>query len=121
MRLLQLDLENFRRIKKATVCFEPSTFIVGPNNTSKSSIVAAIEALLSLRERNCRNRIYKSGRMAHAQIKQSSLRTSGTFRLMWRQVAAFEDGLLTTGSSTARRSQLIQPSRRLRLKSIPQL
>ncbi len=48
MRLLQLDLENFRRIKKATVCFEPSTFIVGPNNTSKSSIVAAIEALLSL-------------------------------------------------------------------------
>jgi len=48
MRLLRLDLENFRRIENTTINFSPSTFIVGPNNTAKSSVIAAIEALLSL-------------------------------------------------------------------------
>jgi hypothetical protein len=48
MRLLQLDLENFRRIENTTIHFSPSTFIVGPNNSAKSSIIAAVEALLSL-------------------------------------------------------------------------
>jgi hypothetical protein len=48
MKLLQLDLENFRRIERTTIHLSPSTFIVGPNNTAKSSVVAAVEALLSL-------------------------------------------------------------------------
>lgn len=48
MRLLRLDLENFRRIEHTTIYFSPSTFIVGPNNTAKSSVIAAVEALLSL-------------------------------------------------------------------------
>ncbi len=48
MRLLRLDLENFRRIENTTIYLSPSTFIVGPNNTAKSSIIAAVEALLSL-------------------------------------------------------------------------
>jgi predicted ATP-binding protein involved in virulence len=52
MRLLQIDIENFRRLAAATVHFSPSTFIVGPNNTGKSSIIAAIEALLSLEKGN---------------------------------------------------------------------
>ncbi|MBO0801001.1 MAG: AAA family ATPase, partial [Blastocatellia bacterium] len=48
MRLKQLDIENFRRIQKASIHFAPSTFIVGPNNTAKSSVIAALDALLSL-------------------------------------------------------------------------
>lgn len=48
MKLTKLELENFRRIEKATIHVSPSTFVVGPNNTAKSSIIAAIEALLSL-------------------------------------------------------------------------
>jgi len=52
MRLLQIDIENFRRLAAATVHFSPSAFIVGPNNTGKSSIIAAIEALLSLDKGN---------------------------------------------------------------------
>jgi len=48
MRLAKIDLENFRRIQNTSVVFAPSTFIIGPNNTAKSSIVAALEALLSL-------------------------------------------------------------------------
>lgn len=48
MRLIQLDLENFRRIENTSIHLSQSTFIVGPNNTSKSSVIAAIEALLTL-------------------------------------------------------------------------
>jgi hypothetical protein len=48
MRLLRLNLENFRRIANTTIYFSPSTFVVGPNNTAKTSIIAAVEALLSL-------------------------------------------------------------------------
>jgi hypothetical protein len=48
MKLMRLDLENFRRIENTTIHLSPSTFIVGPNNTAKSSIIAAVEALLSL-------------------------------------------------------------------------
>jgi len=48
MRLLQLDLENFRRIRETTIYLSSATFVVGPNNTAKSSIIAAVEALLSL-------------------------------------------------------------------------
>lgn len=48
MRLARIDLQNFRRIEKASVRLSPSTFIIGPNNTAKSSIIAAVEALLSI-------------------------------------------------------------------------
>lgn len=48
MRLQELLIENFRRIENATIHLSPSTFIVGPNNTAKSSVIAAIAALLSL-------------------------------------------------------------------------
>jgi len=48
MRLRQLNIENFRRIESASIHFSPSTFIVGPNNTAKSSVIAALDALLSL-------------------------------------------------------------------------
>jgi energy-coupling factor transporter ATP-binding protein EcfA2 len=41
-------MENFRRIGSADILLEPATFLIGPNNTGKSSVIAAIEALLSL-------------------------------------------------------------------------
>jgi predicted ATP-dependent endonuclease of OLD family len=48
MRLRRLTIQNFRRIADADILLEPSTFLIGPNNTGKSSVIAAIEALLSL-------------------------------------------------------------------------
>lgn len=48
MRLRRLSIENFRRIGAADIVLEPATFLIGPNNTGKSSVIAAIEALLSL-------------------------------------------------------------------------
>ncbi|HUU84594.1 MAG TPA: AAA family ATPase [Phycisphaerae bacterium] len=48
MRVRRLVVENFRRIGHAEFIFEPATFLIGPNNTGKSSVIAALEALLSL-------------------------------------------------------------------------
>lgn len=48
MKLIKVELSNFRRIEQATIHVSPATFIVGPNNAAKSSIIGAIEALLSL-------------------------------------------------------------------------
>lgn len=48
MRVTRLEIQNFRRIGYVDIHLEPATFLIGPNNTAKSSIVAALEALLSL-------------------------------------------------------------------------
>ena len=48
MRINRLQIENFRRIGEADIVLEPATFLVGPNNTGKSSVISALDALLSL-------------------------------------------------------------------------
>lgn len=48
MRVRRLEITNFRRIREADLALEPAAFLVGQNNTGKSSAIAALEALLSL-------------------------------------------------------------------------
>lgn len=47
MRLHKLHVEGFRRLQNATVHFGDATFCIGPNNAGKSSLLCAIEKLLS--------------------------------------------------------------------------
>lgn len=47
MRLYKLKIEGFRKIKKAEVVFGDATFLIGENNVGKSTILSAIEFLLS--------------------------------------------------------------------------
>ena len=50
MRICQLEIENFRGIKKGKVVFPDHAVLFGPNNVGKSSIIEAL-ALLFERER----------------------------------------------------------------------
>lgn len=50
MRLSRIEVRNFRRLKSVTVDLAPASFLIGPNNSGKSSIIRAIDALLCLRE-----------------------------------------------------------------------
>jgi len=50
MRICQLEIENFRGIRKGSVVFPDHSVLFGPNNVGKSSIIDAL-ALLFERER----------------------------------------------------------------------
>lgn len=47
MYLYKLRIENFKRLKKIEVKFGETSFIIGENNSGKSSVLQAIEQLLS--------------------------------------------------------------------------
>lgn len=50
MRLHSLKIEGFRRLKSTAVLFGEATFLIGANNTGKSSVFKAIEYLLSAKK-----------------------------------------------------------------------
>lgn len=51
MRLHKLKIEGFRRLNNTEVNFEDATFLIGANNSGKSSVLKAIEILLSGQKR----------------------------------------------------------------------
>jgi len=50
MNLYKLRIEGFRRIKSTELSFGDATFLIGPNNSGKSSVFKAIEWLLSVQK-----------------------------------------------------------------------
>lgn len=51
MRLHTLKINGFKRIHNAQVNFGDATFLIGSNNAGKSSVLKAIEWLLSDKKR----------------------------------------------------------------------
>lgn len=51
MKLHSLKIEGFRRIENATILFDEATFLIGVNNVGKSSVLKAVEYLLSDKKR----------------------------------------------------------------------
>jgi len=49
MKLEKIIIKNFRRISEAEITLESSSFLIGPNNSGKTSVIDAIDALLSLK------------------------------------------------------------------------
>ena len=47
MKLIRLDIENFRGIKALSVPLDDTTVLIGENNSGKSSILDALRACLS--------------------------------------------------------------------------
>lgn len=43
MRLHEISIKNFRKLKDCVVTFRDATFLIGPNNTGKSSLFEAID------------------------------------------------------------------------------
>jgi len=50
MKLHSLKIDGFRRLRSARVLFGDATFLIGANNTGKSSLFRAIEYLLSAKK-----------------------------------------------------------------------
>jgi putative ATP-dependent endonuclease of the OLD family len=49
MKLEKITIKNFRRISEAELTLASSSFVIGPNNSGKTSVIDAIDALLSLK------------------------------------------------------------------------
>lgn len=49
MKLEKIKIKNFRRIGEAELTLASSSFVIGPNNCGKTSVIDAIDALLSLK------------------------------------------------------------------------
>ena len=45
MRLHEVKIKNFRKLKDCTINFRDTTFLIGPNNSGKSSVFAALDHL----------------------------------------------------------------------------
>jgi predicted ATPase len=45
MRLHELNINNFRKLKNCSIKFRDTTFLIGPNNSGKSSVFAALSHL----------------------------------------------------------------------------
>src|SRR5690606_26310244 len=50
MKIHSLKISGFKRLKEVTVQFGDATFLIGQNNCGKSSIIKAIENLLSAKK-----------------------------------------------------------------------
>lgn len=50
MKLHSLQIDGFKRIKSAKIFFGDATFLIGPNNAGKSTVLKAIEWLLSAKK-----------------------------------------------------------------------
>jgi putative ATP-dependent endonuclease of OLD family len=57
MKLTQLKIEGYKRVRNSTCVFGDATFLIGPNNTGKSSVLSAIEYLVSANIKNSRGRV----------------------------------------------------------------
>jgi putative ATP-dependent endonuclease of OLD family len=49
MKLEKIIIKNFRRISDAEITLAAASFVIGPNNSGKTSVIDAIDALLSLK------------------------------------------------------------------------
>lgn len=48
MKLTKLIIRNFRKLNNVEISFENASFLIGANNTGKSSVLKAIDILLNL-------------------------------------------------------------------------
>jgi putative ATP-dependent endonuclease of OLD family len=47
VKIASLKINGYKRLKDVTICFGDATFLIGPNNAGKSSVLQALQCLLS--------------------------------------------------------------------------
>lgn len=60
MKIFKLSIEGYRKHKKTEVYFSDATFLIGENNSGKSSVLKALELLLSVKARAQDEDFYKN-------------------------------------------------------------
>lgn len=60
MKIFKLSIEGYRKHKKTEVYFSDATFLIGENNSGKSSVLKALELLLSVKAKAKDEDFYKN-------------------------------------------------------------
>jgi putative ATP-dependent endonuclease of the OLD family len=76
MKLEKITIKNFRRIGEAEITLASSSFIIGPNNCGKTSVIDAIDALLSLKSEKVTEADF---RQLKDGTKEDTLELTGVF------------------------------------------
>jgi predicted ATP-dependent endonuclease of OLD family len=82
MRLHSLKIEGFKRIKSADILFGQATFLIGSNNSGKSSVLKAIEYLLSAKKQLTSQDYYSivDSETGETKIDSTTIILEGEFR-----------------------------------------
>lgn len=76
MKLEKIMIKNFRRISEAEITLASSSFIIGPNNSGKTTVIDAIDALLSLKAEKV---IEADFRLADDGTRADTIELTGVF------------------------------------------
>lgn len=82
MRLHSLKLDGFKRIRSAEILFGQATFLIGSNNSGKSSVLKAIEYLLSAKKQLASQEYYSiiDSETGETKIDSTTIILEGEFR-----------------------------------------
>lgn len=84
MKLEKIIIKNFRRIGYAELTLASSSFVIGPNNCGKTSVIDAIDALLSLKSEKVTEADF---RQLPDQSKTDTIELEGTFSNISDEIA----------------------------------
>lgn len=76
MKLEKITIKNFRRISEAELTLASSSFVIGPNNSGKTSVIDAIDALLSLKAEKVTEADF---RLSEDGIRADTIELTGVF------------------------------------------
>lgn len=76
MKLEKIIIKNFRRISEAEITLASSSFVIGPNNSGKTTVIDAIDALLSLKTEKVSEADF---RIADDETRVDTIELTGVF------------------------------------------
>lgn len=76
MKLEKIIIKNFRRISQAEITLASSSFVIGPNNSGKTTVIDAIDALLSLKSEKVSEADF---RIADDETRIDTIELTGVF------------------------------------------
>lgn len=80
MKIKSIDIENFRAIKKATVCLEDElSLLIGKNNSGKTSIIRVLEKFLGHSQNNRRTFEFDDFNISFSTELQNAIRNELPF------------------------------------------
>ncbi|HEY6162752.1 MAG TPA: AAA family ATPase [Bacteroidia bacterium] len=117
MKLNKIIIKNFRRIKEAELTLDSASFVIGPNNSGKSSVIDAIDALLSLKSEKISESDF---RVSENGVKSEILELTGVFSDISAEVAQTRGfkGRIVNGNFTYKKTYKLSSVGKPKIESI---